>query len=98
MLAPDRVKAYGRAFGAYIAGRKPGGRVLVGRDTRESGPSIVAGLAEGLTGAGLVVVDGGVLTTPAVQVLCREGGFDSAIVVSASHNPAEDNGIKLLGP
>jgi phosphoglucosamine mutase len=98
LLAADRVRTYGRAFGEFISRKRPGGRVLIGRDTRASGPSIVAGLAEGLTASGLVVVDGGVLTTPAVQALCREEAFDSAIVVSASHNPAEDNGIKLLGP
>jgi phosphoglucosamine mutase len=98
LLAPDRVLAYGRAFGRYVASKAPGGRVLVGRDTRDSGPGIVAALADGLTACGLEVVDGGVLTTPAVQTLCREEKFDSAIIVSASHNPAEDNGIKFLGP
>ncbi len=54
-------------------------------------------LSEGIIAAGIDVVDGGVLTTPAVQALCRDEGFASAIVVSASHNPAEDNGIKVLG-
>jgi phosphoglucosamine mutase len=98
LLAPDRVLVYGRAFGRFVSTRAPGGRVLVGRDTRGSGPAIVSALAEGLTGFGLEVVDGGVLTTPAVQTLCREEKFDSAIIVSASHNPAQDNGIKLLGP
>jgi phosphoglucosamine mutase len=98
LLAPDRVLAYGRAFGRFVAARSPRGRVLVGRDTRGSGPGIVASLSEGLMAAGLEVVDGGVLTTPAVQAVCREEKLDSAIIVSASHNPAEDNGIKFLGP
>ena len=56
----------------------------IGRDTRASGPGLVSLLAEGLTAFGLAVVDGGVLTTPAVQTLCREEKYDSAIVVSAS--------------
>jgi phosphoglucosamine mutase len=97
LLADDRVRAYGRAFGRFIGSRSPQGRVLIGRDTRASGPEIVALLAEGLTASGLAVVDGGVLTTPAVQTLCREEEYDSAIVVSASHNPAADNGIKVFG-
>src|SRR5262245_19498483 len=97
LLASERVRSYGQAFGRYFSSKSPSGRVLIGRDTRGSGPAIVASLSEGLAGAGLSVVDGGVLTTPAVQTLCREDGFDFAIVVSASHNPAEDNGIKIFG-
>jgi phosphoglucosamine mutase len=97
LLAPDRVLAYGRALGRFVAMRRPGGRVLLGRDTRASGPEISAALAEGLVAAGLVAVDGGVLTTPAVQTLCREEGFALALVISASHNPAHDNGVKVFG-
>jgi phosphoglucosamine mutase len=97
LLKTDAVLRYGRAFGSFAAARTPGGRVLIGRDTRDSGPKIVDLLARGLVDAGLSVVDGGVLTTPAVQTLCREERFDLAIVVSASHNPAEDNGLKLFG-
>jgi phosphoglucosamine mutase len=98
LLAAERVAAYGRAFGRHFARRSPQARVLIGRDTRASGPAIADGLGAGLAAAGLVVVDGGVLTTPAVQALAREEHFDYAIVVSASHNPAEDNGIKVFGP
>ena len=97
-LAPERVRVTGRAVGAWLlatAGRA--GRVLAGLDTRASGPGILAGLAEGLRAHGHEVVDGGVLPTPAVQALCRDEGYDLAIVVSASHNPARDNGIKFFG-
>lgn len=97
LLTDDRVRAYGRAFGRVFAAKAPGGRVLIGRDTRASGPGIVASLADGLCAAGLSITDGGVLPTPAVQTVCREQRFDFAIVVSASHNPAEDNGIKIFG-
>ncbi len=95
MLAPDRVRALGRGVARWLSGPR---RVLFGRDTRESGPWILDALTEGLLAAGHEVVDGGVLTTPAVQTLCREEGFDLAIVISASHNPAHDNGIKFFGP
>jgi phosphoglucosamine mutase len=97
LLTDTLVRTYGRAFGRHFAARRPRGRVLIGRDTRASGPGIVAALAEGLCAHGLSVTDGGVLTTPAVQTVCREERFDFAIVVSASHNPAHDNGIKVFG-
>jgi phosphoglucosamine mutase len=71
-------------------------RVLVGRDTRESGAWIEEALARGLTGEGAEVVSGGILPTPAVAYLTPSGGFDAGIVISASHNPFEDNGIKVF--
>jgi phosphoglucosamine mutase len=97
MLAPDRVAALGRAAGAFVADMGGARRVLVGRDTRESGPWIARLLADGFRGAGVAVSDGGILTTPAIQWLAREERFDLAVVVSASHNPAADNGIKFFG-
>lgn len=97
LLAPDRVAALGRAAGAFVADMGGARRVLIGRDTRESGPWIAKLLADGFRGAGVAVCDGGVLTTPAVQWLAREEHFDLAVVVSASHNPAADNGIKFFG-
>ena len=71
-------------------------RVLVGRDTRESGPWIVQQLLRGLTNGGAEVTDGGLMSTPAVAFLTKEGGFDAGVVVSASHNPFQDNGIKIF--
>ena len=71
-------------------------RVLIGRDTRESGEWITGQLARGIESEAARVIDGGLLSTPAVAFLTRDGGFDVGIVVSASHNPFEDNGVKLI--
>jgi phosphoglucosamine mutase len=71
-------------------------RVLVGRDTRESGEWIERELARGLMAEGAEVVSAGVVPTPAVAYLTAHGRFDAGIVISASHNPFEDNGIKVF--
>jgi len=73
-------------------------RVLVIRDTRESGEMLEAALAAGIAAAGGTVLLGGVLPTPAAPLLLGRYGFDAAVVLSASHNPYEDNGIKFFGP
>jgi len=73
-------------------------RVLVIRDTRESGEMLEAALAAGVAAAGGDVLLGGVLPTPAAPLLLGRYGFDLAVVISASHNPYRDNGIKLFGP
>lgn len=72
-------------------------RVILGRDTRESSPWIAALLAAGLSEAGAEVESAGVVPTPAVAFLARTYGFDAGVVISASHNPWRDNGIKLFG-
>ena len=72
-------------------------RFVIGRDTRESGTWIENELARGLTSEGATVVSAGVVPTPAVAYLARTEGFDAGIVISASHNPYEDNGIKVFG-
>ena len=72
-------------------------RVILGRDTRESSPWIAATLAAGLTDAGARVQTAGVVPTPAVAFLARTHGFQAGVVISASHNPWQDNGIKLFG-
>ena len=71
-------------------------QLLVGRDTRESGVWIEAELAHGAAGEGASVVTAGVVPTPAVAYLTRTGSFDAGVVISASHNPFEDNGIKVF--
>ena len=71
-------------------------RVLIGRDTRESGEWITGLLARGIESQAAGVTYGGLLSTPAVAFLTRDGGFDVGVVVSASHNPFEDNGIKVI--
>ncbi|MEO7133990.1 MAG: phosphoglucosamine mutase [Vicinamibacterales bacterium] len=72
-------------------------RFVIGRDTRESGGWIEDELARGLTAEGATVVSAGVVPTPAIAYLARSEGFDAGIVISASHNPFEDNGIKVFG-
>ena len=69
--------------------------VLIGMDTRESGPGIAAQLARGL-GVGVRTDFAGVLTTPGVAYLTRTGQYSAGVMISASHNPFEDNGIKIF--
>ena len=73
-----------------------GGPILVGRDTRLSGNMLSAALASGIASGGADVIDLGVLPTPGVAVLAKEHGAAAAAIVSASHNPYPDNGIKFL--
>jgi phosphoglucosamine mutase len=72
-------------------GRAP--RIVIGRDTRESGPEIELALARGAARAGASVQSAGVITTPGVAYITRSEGFDAGVVISASHNPFQDNGI-----
>lgn len=73
-------------------------RILLGMDTRESGNWIAATLTAGLAAGGASVESAGVITTPAVAFLTHTHGFAAGIVISASHNPWQDNGIKVFGP
>ncbi len=89
------------SVGAALAKRiAPTGwaRVVVGMDTRESSPWIAATLAAGLASRGVEVAGAGVITTPGVAFLTRTQKFAAGIVISASHNPWQDNGIKVFGP
>src|SRR6266849_2830646 len=88
--------ACGRALGAYLARSNPAARVLIGMDTRESGPHLAALLAAGLANAGATVAFAGIITTPGVACMVRQGGFQAGVVISASHNPFHDNGVKLF--
>ena len=85
-----------RALGLAVARRLDAERVVVGRDTRHSGPELARALAEGLQSGGLDVVSLGVATTPAVAYVARLE-MAAGAVVSASHNPWTDNGVKLFG-
>ena len=93
LLTPELAVALGRAAAEQAGAR----RVLVIRDTRESGEMLEAALASGAAAAGAEVLLGGVLPTPAAPLLLGRYGFDLAVVLSASHNPFEDNGIKFFG-
>jgi phosphoglucosamine mutase len=88
--------ATGRSLGTYLKETSPAARVLIGMDTRESGPHIAALLAAGLENAGASVDFAGVITTPGVACLVRQRGFQAGVVISASHNPFHDNGVKLF--
>ena len=87
-------------LGAAVAEACRGGsgprRILMGRDTRESGAWLTGALAEGVAGRGARSVDAGVMSTPAVSFLTRDRGYDAGLVVSASHNPYQDNGVKVF--
>lgn len=74
------------------------GRVLIGHDTRASGPALSRAVGAGLAVAGMEPVDLGVLPTPAVARAVRIAGAAMGVVVTASHNPAADNGLKFFGP
>jgi phosphoglucosamine mutase len=90
------VWALGRALARLLADRGLGRRVLVGRDTRESGGALEAALVSGLRAAGADPVSVGVIPTSAVSLLAWRGGFAAGAVISASHNPFRDNGIKIF--
>ena len=97
-LDPTTVYAVGLALAHSIKSSAAQAAVLLGRDTRESSPWIAATLAAGLRAAGARVESAGVVPTPAVAFLARTHGFQAGVVISASHNPWRDNGIKLFGP
>jgi phosphoglucosamine mutase len=85
------------ALGEALAHRVNGARVLLGMDTRESGPEIARSLAAGLARGGSEAVLVGVIPTPGIAYLCRTTDAAAAISISASHNPYEDNGVKIFG-
>ena len=96
-LDPATVIALGIALGDDLRHEKLAvAPVLIGMDTRESGPAIAAELAYGLQTAGLNAVFAGVVTTPGVAWLTRNGGYSAGVMISASHNPFQDNGIKIF--
>ncbi len=93
-LGAELATALGRASAASLEAKRP--QVLIVRDTRESGPMLEAALAAGVAAAGGDALLGGVLPTPAAAILVKRLGLDLAVVVSASHNPYRDNGIKFF--
>src|SRR5580658_4300761 len=96
-LDPRTIAALGIALGDDLHRQGlAASPVLVGMDTRESGPGIAAQLAEGLSRSGVETRFAGVVTTPGVAYLTRTGKFSAGVMISASHNPFEDNGIKIF--
>ena len=93
-LKPTIAYDLGRATAQRLAG--PGRAIVVGQDTRRSGDMFVAAIVSGATSLGVDVHRVGVVPTPALAYLAGSGDFAAGIMVSASHNPAEDNGLKVL--
>jgi phosphoglucosamine mutase len=89
------VQAIGRALGDHLPEGKH--RVVIGQDTRESSAWMGDALAAGLEASGAEVASAGVIPTPGIAYLTHSLGFSAGVVISASHNPWEDNGIKVFG-
>lgn len=99
-LLPSTAVEFGCAFGTFLGERhaqadKPL-RVCIGRDSRPSGPMVVAAVSAGLCGTGIDVIDLGLVTTPSVGIMLRELDCHGGVVATASHNPLSYNGIKLI--
>jgi phosphoglucosamine mutase len=96
-LDPPTIFALGEALAHRLRREgKPGG-VLMGMDTRESGPEIAQALAAGMAAGGGEAILIGVIPTPGVAYLCRTSDAEAGLSISASHNPFEDNGVKIFG-
>jgi phosphoglucosamine mutase len=96
-LDAKTANAVGIALGKWVLRSKQEPRVVIGMDTRESGPWIAAAVAGGLDSQGVSVNFAGITTTPGVAYLAKTGPYAAGVMVSASHNPYRDNGIKLIG-
>jgi phosphoglucosamine mutase len=96
-LDPPTIFATGLALASSLKSLYPQPRVLLGSDTRESSPWISAVISAGLCRGGAEVLNAGVITTPGVAYLTRKHGLAAGVVISASHNPWQDNGIKVFG-
>ena len=99
-LTPELAFALGRAGSHVLAAQSEGirPRILVGKDTRVSCDMLEAALIAGICSTGADALTAGVIPTPAVAYLTKEYEASCGIVISASHNPVEDNGIKFFGP
>ncbi len=97
-LDSPTVTAIGFSLAEHLAEREPNPQIIIGRDTRESGESIERALIEGANKAGVECLSAGVITTPGVAFLTRQHRASAGVVISASHNPYQDNGIKIFAP
>jgi len=95
-LAPDAVATLGSAIGRVLGAKAGSKRALLAHDGRRSGPDIETSLARGLGSAGFEIESAGLITTPGLAWLTRTRDYQIGVMVSASHNPAEDNGIKVF--
>ncbi len=97
-MTADLAMRVGQAAGTHFRRGDHRHRVVIGKDTRLSGYMIESALVAGFTSVGMDVIMTGPLPTPAIAMLTREMRADLGVMISASHNPYEDNGIKLFGP
>ncbi len=97
-LTPEVITWFAAAFGAYCLRRGPGKRVLLGRDSRVSGPMFARAATAGLQSVGCDVVDVGIAATPTVQLAVEDLRAAGGLAVTASHNPIEWNALKFIGP
>src|SRR5258708_255573 len=98
VIVPELALRIGQAAGLIFRGGDPRPRVVTGRATRLSGYMIETALVAGFTSVGVDVFQTGPLPTPAIAMLTRSLRCDLGVMISASHNPFDDNGIKLFGP
>src|SRR6266513_250161 len=98
VITPELAWRVGQAAGLVFRRGEHRHRVLIGKDTRLSGYMIENALVAGFTAVGMDVLQTGPLPTPAVSMLTRSMRCDLGVMISASHNPFDDNGIKLFGP
>ena len=97
-LDAPTVSAIGYSLASHLSRTTGPPEIVIGRDTRESGDWIENALIDGATRAGGKCLSAGVITTPGVAFLTRKLGADAGVVISASHNPYQDNGIKIFAP
>src|SRR5215216_6124617 len=97
-LDPSTVSAIGFSLASHLAGAGDTPKIVIGRDTRESGEAIEQALIQGAAKAGAKCLSAGVITTPGVAFLTRKLEASAGVVISASHNPYQDNGIKIFAP
>ena len=96
-LDSKTANAVGAALGKWVLQSRHERQIVIGMDTRESGGWLAAEVAGGLAGQGVASDFAGVTTTPGVAFLAKNGPFAAGVMISASHNPYRDNGIKLIG-
>src|SRR5579872_5363486 len=96
-LDPRTVHAFGMALGSAARHHSPNPEIVIGMDTRESGPWLAEQVAGGLADRGVRSRLAGVVTTPGIAYLTRSDDFVSGVMISASHNPYQDNGLKVFG-
>ncbi|HIS29045.1 MAG TPA: phosphoglucosamine mutase, partial [Candidatus Avamphibacillus intestinigallinarum] len=97
-LTPELAFRIGRCGGYVLTKQSEKPKVLIGRDTRISGHLLESALVSGLLSIGAEIMRLGVISTPGVAYLTKANSADAGVMISASHNPVEDNGIKFFGP